>query len=289
MAITLLKTSHEGTDEIYGVGAGERERTYIVRCNHPSDNADGLYESGLLPFLGSTLNGNIMMTLRPPVTIVRQAKFIFKVSCRWSSRNETPQEREQRLIELSPIPWYRPPTITCPVNEYSDEPDKDVFGDAVINSFGTPFSSVKPRRRWRPIIRVVQPVQSIPSWYYALAGFRNSGPVTVVRRTGPLPTFPDGTLLFVPGDIGESRQSGPYIYDELQFELHYDEDGHNWEPIDMGPYYKLANGQTAKFHDGMGFLNLAGGAAANQSNPSTLFFVYYKKASFAALPLNQWG
>jgi hypothetical protein len=288
MAVTLLRLIHEGRDEIYGVGSGERQRTIIVRCDHPSDNADGLYESGLLPLVGNYLDGNILMTLRPPVGIERQSKFIFKVDLRYSSRNETAQEREERLREIAPIPWMRPPTISCPVNEWHDEPLKDSTDVAICNSFGTPFATIQPRRRWSPIIRVVAPVQSIPSWYYTLAGKRNSEAVTVTRRTGALPTFAAGTLLFVPGDIPESRQSGPYIYEDLQFELHYDANEWKWEPVDMGPKYLNDDEKEADFTDGLGYLDSTG-HEGNPNSPATLTFQHYETASFVDLPLNQWG
>jgi hypothetical protein len=288
MAVTANRLTFEGTDEIYGVGAGERERKVIIRCDSVLDNADGLYESGLLPFIGNYLDGNILMTLRPPLSIERLGKFLFKVHARYSSRNETAQEREERIRELAPIPWNRPPTISCPVNEWSDEPLKDSADNAICNSFGTPFATIQPRRRWSPIIRVVAPVQSIPSWYYTLAGKRNAAPVTVMRRTGPLPIFPAGTLLFVPGDISESKQSGPYIYDELQFELHYDANEWKWEPVDMGPQYFTEDEEKAYFQDGMGYLDTTG-HEGDPAAPATLTFQHYETASFAALPLNQWG
>lgn len=288
MAVTAARLTFEGTDEIHGVGAGERERTLVVRCNNVIDNADGLYESGLVPLIGGYLGSNPLMTLRPPLGIERLGKFLFKVRCRYSSRNETQAEREERLRELAPLPWTRPPTITCPVTEFQDEPLKDSTGVAICNSFGTPFQSIQPRRRWAPIIRVVAPVQTIPTWYYTLAGKRNSGPVTIIRRTGPLPTFPTGTLLFVPGDIGESQQSGPYVYENLQFELHYDANEHKWEPVDMGPKYLNDDEKEADFTDGMGYLD-GTGHEGSSSSPSTLTFQHYELDSFAALPLNQWG
>jgi hypothetical protein len=288
MAVTALRLISEGRAEIHGVGAGERERTLIIRVNSVLDTEDGLYESGLLPFIGNYLDGNIMMTLRPPLLIDRLGKFLFKVVARYSSRNETAQEREERIRELAPIPWNRPPTISCPVNEFSDEPLADSAGNAICNSFGTPFATIQPRRRWSPIIRVVAPVQSIPSWYYALAGKRNSAPVTVIRRTGALPTFPTGTLLFVPSDIGETKQSGPYVYDDVQFELHYDANEWKWEPVDMGPQYYTDDEEKAYFQDGMGYLDTTG-HEGDPNSPATLTFQHYTTASFAALPLNQWG
>lgn len=288
MAVTALRLIHESRDEIHGIGAGERERTLIIRVNSVIDTSDGLYESGLLPFIGSYLQGNVLMTLRPPLVIERQSKFIFKVVARYSSRNETQAERDERIKEIAPIPWMRPPTITCPVTEWSDEPLKDSNGFAICNSFGTPFQSIQPRRRWSPIIRVSQPVQAIPSYYYALAGTRNSDPVTILRRTGALPTFPAGTLLFVPGDIGETKQSGPYTYEEVQFELHFDANEHKWEPVDMGPKYLDSNEKEADFTDGMGYLDSTG-HEGDPNLPATLTFQHYPTASFAGLPLNQWG
>lgn len=288
MAVTALRLISESRAEIHGVGAGDRERTLIIRVNSVADTEDGLYESGLLPFIGNYLDGNFLMTLRPPLIVDRIGKFTFKVVARYSSRNETQAEREERLREIAPIPWFRPPTITCPVNEWSDEPLKDSNGFAICNSFGTPFQTIQPRRRWAPIIRVTAPVQSIPFWYYALAGYRNNAPVTVIRRTGALPTFPTGTLLFVPGDIGETQQSGPYVYENVQFELHYDANEHKWEPVDMGPKYLNDDEKEADFTDGMGYLDSTG-HEGDPNNPATLTFQHYPLASFAALPLNQWG
>jgi len=286
MAITAQRLLSDGRSEITEVGGGDRERTWIIRVNSVADTEDGLYESGALPLVGSSLGANFQMTLRS-YSIERIGKFTFKVVGNYSSRQESRSERDERQKVILP-PWFRSPAITCQVTEFGDEPLKDNTGQAIRNSFGTPFTSTHPRRRWAPIIRIKAPVRSIPSWYYALAGKRNSAPVVVTRRTGGLPTFPAGTLLFVPGEIGEYVLEGTYIYDWLNFELHYDERQWKWEPVDMGPRYRNGSGENADFSDGMGFLDGVGGEAIDPNNPVNLNFQHYGLASFEGLPLTEF-
>jgi hypothetical protein len=291
MAITAQRLLSDGRAEITQVSGGDRERTWIIRVNSVEDTEDGIYESGALPLIGSSLVGHPQMTLRS-YSVAREGKFLFRVVGQYSSRTESKKERDERNKEIFP-PWLRPPAITCPVTEFTDEPLKDKDGRTIRNSFGTPFTATQPRRRWAPIIRVRAPVPSIPSWYYTLAGKRNSSPVVVTRATGALPTFPTGTLLFVPGEIGEyvrepSPGGGNYVYDMLNFELHYNEDEWKWEPVDMGPQYLNDDDEPTYFQDGMGFLDGLGSEAADPDNPTILDFQYYELANFAALPLTEF-
>lgn len=286
MAITAQRLLSDTRSEITQIASGDRTRTWLIRVNSVNDTEDGLYESGALPLVGSSLDGNFQMTLRS-YSIERVGKFLFKVTGNYSSRPETRQERDEKTREIFP-PWLRPPKITVPITEWSDEPLKDKDGQAIRNSFGTPFTSTQPRRRWSPIIRVQAPVPSIPSWYFTLAGKRNNAAVTVYRKTGALPTFPAGTLLFVPGELGEYVREGDYVYDWLNFELHYNEDEWKWEPVDMGPRYRNGSGENADFPDGMGFLDGVGGQGIDPNNPTLLDFQYYLLGSFSSLPLTEF-
>jgi hypothetical protein len=285
MAITAQRLLSDGRAEITQISGGDRERTWIIRVNSVEDTEDGIYESGALPLIGSSLVGHPQMTLRS-YSVAREGKFLFRVVGQYSSRTESRKERDERNKEIFP-PWLRPPAITCPVTEFTDEPLRDKDGQAIKNSFGTPFISTQPRRRWSPIIRVRAPVASIPSWYFTLAGKRNSSPVVVTRKTGALPTFPTGTLIFVPGEIGEYIREGDYVYDMLNFELHYDADEHMWQPVDMGPQYLNDAEEATYFQDGMGFLDLTGHEGFADL-PVVHTFQYYDLASFAALPLTEY-
>lgn len=291
MAITAQRLLSDGRAEITQVSGGDRERTWIIRVNSVDDTEDGIYESGALPLIGSSLPGHPQLTLRS-YSVGREGKFLFRVVGQYSSRTESKQEREDRNKEIFP-PWQRPPAITCPITEFSDQPLKDKDGQAIRNSFGTPFTTTQPRRRWSPVIRVKAPVASIPSWYYTLAGKRNNSAVVVTRKTGALPTFPTGTLLFVPGEIGEyvrepKPSGGFYVYDMLNFELHYDVNEWKWEPVDMGPRYFNGADKESDFPDGMGFLDGTGGEAIDPNNPTLLDFQYYDLDNFGALPLTEF-
>lgn len=288
MAVTALRLLSESRGEIVQVGAGDRERTWMIRVNSVEDSEDGLYQSGLLPLIGSQLGSNPQMTLRS-YSIERVGKFLFKVVGNYSSRNETKEERAIRLAEAYPVPWYEPPEITVSVSEFTDEPLRDIVFDAAIcNSFGTPFASTQPRRRFKPIVRVQTNVPSIPSWYYTLGvGVRNADPVIVYLKTGPLPSFPAGTLLFVPESIPRYQVRGPYVFNQLGFSLEYDPDEWKWMPVDMGPKYLNSEGKEAEFTDGLGFLD-GTGHEGDKDDPEILDFQYYGLGSFADLPLTEF-
>ncbi len=287
MAITAQRLLSDSRAEIVQTAAGDWERTWIIRVNSVEDTEDGLYQSGALPLIGSSLNGNPQMTLRS-YSVDRVGKFTFKIVGKYSSKNETQAEREARLREEFPVPWWEPPRITLPVVEYADEPLKDKDGVAFTNSFGTPYTTVPPRRRFKPIVRVKTNVASIPSWYYTLGvGVRNADAVTVRLKTGPLPTFPAETLLFVPKDIPEYKMRGPYVFHELEFDLEYDPNRWEIELVDMGPRYLNDDEKEADFPDGMGFLDSTG-HEGDPDLPATNTFHYYETASFADLPLTEF-
>lgn len=286
MAITALRLLSDSRAEVTQVASGDRERTWLIRVNSVNDTEDGLYESGALPLIGSTLGGNSQMTLRS-YSITREGKFLFRVVGQYSSRPESRQERDERARDIFP-PWFRPPQITVPVHEFTDEPLKDKDGQGIRNSFGTPFTQTQPRRRWAPIIRVRSPVASLPSSYFTLPGKRNNAAVTVTRKTGALPTFPAGTLIFVPGDITEYTKEGDFYYDWFNFELHYDPSEWKWEPADMGPKYLNGADKQSDFTDGMGFLDGTGHQAIDPNTPHYLSFQYYGTADFSSLPLTEF-
>lgn len=296
MAVQYSRLLAPGSDgEMPGLYVGDRKRSWYVKVSSVADTSDTVYASGHIPYIGSALSGAPQCTLRS-YTPERIGKFSFKMTGNYSSRPETPKEREERERALILVPWLRSPEITGEVVEGNEEPVKDVTGKEILNSYKRHFGSNKSRPTFAPVIRVTARFRNIPSWYYQYGvGVLNNSATTVRLETGALPAFPAGTLLYAPASFPRVKSEGEnwiFIYHEISFELRYkplNEDGKSaWDshPIDNGYEWDEGGKEAQSTSGSTVLLNGLGGKLTDGAPPVRLEFKYHNRKDFGVLPLN---
>jgi hypothetical protein len=189
------------------------------------------WSSGTLPRpLLDSYPGNPFMICKSLETRQQDDKgpFIWRCTARYDTK---PIGKEQKEKQEQPDPLLRSAVYSGGFERDQKTKVEDVEGNVIKNSAGDPFLEpvLVPRTRMRIKGRMNVPPDAIPSWFFELKDKTNEN--TYVRGGY---TFPEQTLLFIPGEISEPDIENGVEYITIHWELEYREETWKERRLDNG-------------------------------------------------------
>lgn len=160
---------------------------------------------------------------------------VWRATARYDSKPFTQEQKEQQT-ERNPLLRAAVYSTdfersTRPVRLDQDKVDPHPDGKPVVNSAGDVFVDpvTRPLTRLRLKGRKNVPVDNVPTWILDLKDKINGAAITIFGLT-----FPEKTLLFIPGTISEPEEENEIPYRVMHWELEYREETWKEKRVDNG-------------------------------------------------------
>jgi hypothetical protein len=265
---------------ILQLGGGDLERSFIVKTDNTSTNQYDIYRSGLIPYQGTSHPLNFVAILKQ-IEFEPIEKFLWRVSCKYSTRPDGQEER-QRLLEEGVVPWLLPAIITGSYLTERTEKSVDLDGKAIATSAGTPYTP--PLTTTRPdsgLFGTSQPYAeytirknfpAMPAFFESFADIVNQDNLALYNPLGRLTILVAGTVQYHPVSFSEVKFAGPggsLSFIELTYKFsRTPQSKASINLVDRGPHFKDGFGNPQPFNEGGEFfLDGFGNRLINGASP----------------------
>jgi len=139
---------------------------------------------------------------------------------------------------------YNPAVISWQTQQYTAEIQRDVNGNAVLNSAGDPFYPPVQIQKSRLVAQVRKALSMVPAWLLEYRDAVNNAPFTLDGLQ-----IKKGAARILDISISEWRHEGELSYREVSITIAVNDEADSWQPkvLDQGFFEKIqVNGNTVR-------------------------------------------